>query len=304
MDELNNGSNTEQWQTNSVGPETNGSDGFGRPQIGPYAALAGKTREVLSSNLVLAMIISLAVSILCSISASIIGSKTALFQVVDYFEQMGMDEEVINEMYDYINATSDGPAAMVGSVFGAIIGTAPIIVAAIGYLIIWLSAKNSESNSMSTSGFTVLKVMNIIGLVGYILCIVLMFLAVVLVALFSTQVFGGYGALIAGVMIVASVFGAGIILLYVFKNVGLNSTIDYLTAAANGFPSVKKISGFAMGMIFVTGAFGALGALTSIASGNIFNILSAAGSAAYYILLGVSISRLRNISYQFSGNGV
>ena len=86
MDELNNGSNTEQWQTNSVGPETNGSDGFGQPQIGPYAALAGKTREVLSSNLVLAMIISLAVSILCSISAAIIGSKTALFQVVDYFE--------------------------------------------------------------------------------------------------------------------------------------------------------------------------------------------------------------------------
>ncbi|MBP5250250.1 MAG: hypothetical protein J6Z46_09625 [Lachnospiraceae bacterium] len=283
-------------EMNQVTPPTDERGGF-----------VAEIRDFLGSNRVLIMAIILIASIVLMISGSIVGSKTLLVQYAQLLEDYGVDAEFLESYYEMINTLGSGSS--VSALVGAIIGNLPLILTFAGFMMIWSSAKNrTASERMETSGFTLLKVLNIIGIVGYALLALVLLLAVFGIAVFGAVGLGSLdsvGTTIAsvfvGVFIVFVVLGLAIIGLYIAKNVGLNNTITRLENVVNGVYSEKKVSGFAAVMLIIAGVLGAMGALGSIASANPFSIFGELLRAAYFIMLGVNINALKNIINSYNG---
>ena len=277
------------------------------PPADERGGFVAEIRDFLGSNRVLIMAIILIASIVLMISGSIVGSKTMLVQYAQLLEDYGVDAEFLDSYYEMINSLGSGSSISV--LIGAIIGNLPLILAFAGLMMVWSSARNkAASERMETSGFTLLKVLNIIGIVGYALLALVLLLAVFGIAVFGAVGLGSLdsvGTTIAsvfvGVFIVFVVFGLALIGLYIAKNVGLNNTITKLENVVNGVYSEKKVSGFAAVMLIIAGVLGAMGALGSIVSANPFSIFGELLRAAYFIMLGVNINTLKNIVNSYNG---
>ena len=277
------------------------------PPADERGGFVAEIRDFLGSNRVLIMAIILIASIVLMISGSIVGSKTMLVQYAQLLEDYGVDAEFLDSYYAMINSLGSGSGISV--LIGAIIGNLPLILTFAGLMMVWSSARNkAASERMETSGFTLLKVLNIIGIVGYALLALVLLLAVFGIAVFGAVGLGSLdsvGTTIAsvfvGVFIVFVVFGLALIGLYIAKNVGLNNTITKLENVVNGVYSEKKVSGFAAVMLIIAGVLGAMGALGSIVSANPFSIFGELLRAAYFIMLGVNINTLKNIVNSYNG---
>lgn len=280
MDDMNN---------NVVNFDTNQSENFSA------SPLVENMRNLFAGPQVLALIICFALSIVFLITSNVMTSKTSYYKVGEMLEDY--NPQIAAEYYNYLNEYDImESAAGIGTVLGTCLGSLPNIMVLIGFILVYTAAKD-RTKPMSLSGFSVLKVMNIIGLVCYIILAVLIALFVFLSCLLVFSAGGGYTALsIIGIISLGLIVLLidGIIVLFICKNVGLNNSINAITGAfQNSFP--KKISGFACGMLMVEGIFTAIAGFSSLIGGEFISAVSFACMAVAKILLSISLNKLRDM---------
>ncbi len=280
-----------------------------QPQPAPVpgtqsGALAGAIREVLSSSKVLAMVILFAVYIFLNITSTLISKNDLYYQ---YGEIIGNSygSELADEYYDLINELGlMGSTGTVSTLIGAVLGSAPMIITIIGFLLVYNAAKNADS-PMTTTGFKILKVMNIIGLVCFIILAALAcLLPVIFVGLgtaFSSSLYGysygtsGVTAIFVIVGIICAVFCVGVVLLYIFKNIGLNKSVNCLIGVFEQNDVKKGISGYAAVFTIIVGSFDFISALTSLISGALLASLAMVVAGIAYIMLGNALLTIKGL---------
>ena len=256
-------------------------------------SVPARLRRLLSSGQVLAMIICLAVGILFTP----MGSSAKMNHVADVerslWDSLGMADYLDASTYNaIISNTGSSASASVGSIFGCL----PMILTGVGFLLIYLSARNKNEDMIPSTGFSMLKVMNIIGIVGYsfvaLFCVILCLLMTSMGFLTGDS---GVGVLILIISLITFVIAGGITALMIAKNAGLNSSIDSIKAEVNGTPSRKKVSGFSIVMLYIIGSLSAISFFGSLSYANFSGALASGAQGAYFILLGINLGSAKNI---------
>ncbi|MCR5584079.1 MAG: hypothetical protein K6F63_01435 [Lachnospiraceae bacterium] len=258
-----------------------------------FSSRAMSLRTLLTSGKMLAMIICLAVAIFLVPLGRQKQAEMGSIMVNDMLEQLeytyGYNYDM-NQFYDYLDTARS--SSFMGSMFGSL----PLILTAVGFLIIFLSVRNAMNDRISTTGFSMLKVMNIIGIVGYSLLALL----VVLVSILMIVIGFASGEPSLGIVMLVLfgvfflIFGA-IIALMIIKNAGLDSSIESIKAAINDDTVVKKVSGFSVVMLYIIGVLNGLTLITALTTTNIFGMLGSAAAIGYYILLGINLNLAKEI---------
>lgn len=262
-----------------------------RPETKSLSSSAMSLRSLLSSGKMIAMIICLAVSVLLVPLGRSIQAKEGMQLAEDIIEESEFNSYYdMDQFYDILEKTQSESAG--SYVFGSI----PMIIAGVGFLILFLSSRNASTDRISTTGFTLLKVMNIIGIVGYsLIAVLVVFLSVLMIVIgFATgeAALGIVFLLVTGIFFL--IFGAVLVLL-IIKNAGLDSSIESLKAAINDDPPVKKVSGFSVVMLYIIGGLSAFTFISSLTVGNIPGALGSAATVGYYFLLGINLNIAKDI---------
>ncbi|MCQ2537045.1 MAG: hypothetical protein MJ124_01470 [Lachnospiraceae bacterium] len=269
---------------------------------GSESPLAAAVRFIFSGGSVLAMIILLGVRIVASMSSAIIGRSTMYYNLGEYFEEI-LGSEAAAEYYDMLNeADMLGRTGNLMALLGAFIGAIPMLLTLLGFILIYVNAK-SEAPKMSTSGLKILKVMNMIGFVGYIIaaafCILIPIIGAMAGALVSSSASGIVGAVMI-VLVMVGLFAAAFMLLFIFRNWGFHSSIKCLETVLIENRIRGKISNFAAWFTIILGGFGALGIFSYLIIGNWAGCLLIIGESGYMILLGINMLKLSGIINQSS----
>ncbi len=245
-------------------------------------------RSFLGSGSVLAMAVMSTCHIFFSFLSDIIPSHPNLDRVFMLMNQLGL--------YDYLSSFEILNTSQDNNVF-INLGLIPYILTCVAFYMIYFSAKNNSGSEMSTSGFSILYVTNIIGIVGWSLVLLLLlvaflFLLAVVFSFSETGVELLIFALATCILLLSFVFG----ILFLIKNVKLTSVIDKTSAAVNGVYNDKQISAFPSVMFFINAGIAILNLLWSILLlGFQIASLSIIFQGAYMILLGINILKLKNI---------
>ena len=243
-----------------------------------------------SCMIVFSIIASASNSFLYTISGLLEGAMQATG--AGYFEIM-MYEEMLDEVMD-----SMMPMAGVSAVIGSI----PAILIAVGIWMVFASAVQ-RNVPVQTGGLTIIKVINIICLVGE--CLLLA--ALEILCLFLLSQIAGYrdGAVIVGILVGVMVLLAvvlGVNILLYAKLVGTINTISW-TARSNQ-PS-DKVSMFVAVLCLIIGGFQAFGMLGSLLTGGgFFGFLNSVASAMAMICFGLLLLNYRQQMRQLMGPAV
>ena len=124
-------------------------------------------KKVASSPLFLVAIIAYSVQILGSVITAAASGPLFSGMIYNILYEFGAD--IPYEFYNILDSI-----AMAGSgpvIVGTIIGLIPTILICIGLWITYASARSRTSDTMKTSGLTMIKVITVIQLVGTCLCL-------------------------------------------------------------------------------------------------------------------------------------
>lgn len=233
-------------------------------------------RELILTPLFLVAVIALSSRVILGILAAIAGAAPYAAMIQNIINETGM-YEYSEYSYQLSNALSSG------NIFSAIVSNAPSVMIAVG---LWLqySYARKRDQKMGTTGFTMIRIILIIQLVG--ICIGLA-LAVIgsligMVAAGSYDEGGKVIAVIALVVVMIALFGA-LTILYYFKILKmLDSAISIIS---NGIRTAQA-SMYVIVFTFISGGLSCLSALGSLAISP-FSFLTSAASAASSIAFGL-----------------
>ena len=193
-----------------------------------------------------------------------------------------------------------------GSIVGALIGSIPTILIAIGLWMIFGACK-TKNPRVSTGGFTMINVIQIIMIVLLSLALAAVCVLLVIAALAVREVssyssyygyysYSGANAVLGMASTLFIVIFAIAILLIVFaliyyaKFVG---TIRVIKKAANGIVAGKKISMFVIVMNFIVIGFNAIGLIGNLISFNGMALLTTLLSITFTLLITIALIQLR-----------
>lgn len=275
---------------------------------GAQSDLAAAIRTVLSGQTVLAMIIMLGLRILGSISAGLITKNSVYYQVGEFLEEyVGLD--VAEEYYDVLNSSGMlGTAGTISTLIGGIIGSIPVIIALVGFILVYTKAKEN-SDRMDVTGFKILKVMNMIGFVCYIISAVLGVIIPIIAGAFmatimTTQPSGlpmdgvAFTSVITFVLVFVGIISAAFTLLYIFRNYGFHKSINCIMTALSKDRVEGAVSEYAAGVSIVFGVISLFPVFTALLLGNWNSALVSLGSGVYMILIGVNLNKLKRLLNQ------
>ncbi|MDD2362971.1 MAG: hypothetical protein PHH84_08480 [Oscillospiraceae bacterium] len=259
----------------------------------------GAIRDLIGSGLVLALLIlGLTQIILSAMSAFFTSTFTS--ELLSQFE-----------LSDY----DIGPFTYLGSIIGAIIGSAPSVLILIGLFMAYRSA-NNINNAMSPAGFSMIRVVTIIKFVFICIVILLILIVGVVIAggtldeyfyeiikdvlnkleesgnlpnLDGFNVFGIISLLGPILILIDIMFGTFIVFAYIVIFKFLGSIINTIRT---GIPYVKGATAFYV-IAFILGGFSALGLIGSLGeivsdpTDGLFQFVSTALGASIYFISGV-----------------
>ena len=191
------------------------------------------------------------VSAILSVILSVVTSPYLYYLFFDYLYAQG-----INVSYVSLNTAS--------SVISAVISSIPTLLVILGLWLTVGAGGNKNNDRMSTAGLTIIKVIRILGLIGFCICFGILLIASI-IGLIALGVNGGrysgpgLGVGILGFLILIGVFVFGLIfLIKVLKTIGAAKKV-----AATGMPN-NGASGFVAVMLFIAGISGIFSALMLI----------------------------------------
>ena len=236
----------------------------------PAPAAAGRQqflKELSSSKLATVLVLAITVALICSIAAALlvpgvlsqyVGKLPALIE--EYAgEYLGEVPAEVNEAIDLLS--ENGIKVNAGS---AISSRLFPILTAIGLWIVFISAKSKDRLCCNATGFNIVRVIKIIGLVARILLFALCaFLLAIIAAAIGEAGYGEYSSIPLGIL----VFYAVIFLFALFYFIGTIRTLKTLACIADGKDCKVRISGYAAFIYTVSGIIGLIGAVSLAAAG-------------------------------------
>lgn len=192
-----------------------------------------------------------------------------------------VDPSVYYGMYDLINASS---------IFGAIVGATPAILTAVGMWLHFTASRNRTHGGLSTTGLTMIKVVNIVMFV--LVCVAIAFVIfafiMVFIALGATSSYYSYGYYnLADAMAVIIIIAVAVLViavpLIIAYYVCLLKTINRVkTTALTGVPD-NRIPGFLVVMSYIAAA-GSIISAFSVLFTSVWSALASLVSAATAII--------------------
>ncbi len=252
-------------------------------------------KSILGGNRLLVILILLLVGTVLSCVSDLMPKTTVKEVTGDVIEEYGfMQNSVFNDVVnaDTIQSTSD----TIGTIFSVAITGITRGLAAVGFILVWLSVRNADNSPISSTGLSLLHVMNKLGFIGY--WILLGLLAIALLITLIVLIAGG--ALFAIVVLFLIVFvGAicgGVIVLMILRNRGLEKAIDKVSGISEGTESRYdiEIGGVATAGLYVSSVCAAILCLTNLSSMNLLAIIFNGCFCAYYFLLARLVADIRD----------
>ncbi|MBR7032353.1 MAG: zinc ribbon domain-containing protein [Clostridia bacterium] len=234
------------------------------------AILALKRTATSAPSIIGAILYTVAAVV--SIILSVAAAPSIYYAIYDLLRSQGADIPFLQFNY-------------VSSVVSAVISSIPTVLVILGLWLAIGAAGNKNNDRMSTAGLTIIKVIQIIGLIG--MCIV--FGIFIIASIIGMIVVGSrssnpgaavVGLLVAFLILVGVFVFALIYYIKVIKTIGAAKKV-----AATGMPN-RGASGFVAVMLFISGICGITSALIMLF-----------GSAVFGNLL-YSISRETSINYR------
>lgn len=247
----------------------------------PLSPVAQALRQMGGS----AVFLTAAVAYTCAILFTIIGgfvgsSNSVLASYLALAEQMG-------GMVDY-GALNTVLGAMRGaSVMSTILMEIPAILVAVGIWLTFATVRNNGSAPMQTGGLTLIRVLQIIGVVFECVALVLLEVALIISMVAASQYTDMAVPVLATAMaLILLIMGLGIL-----YNVKLIQTLGTIRLTMQTQRPSTRISTYAAVMTII----GGVASLVSIFSaGNIFSSLGLLCSAVASIVFGVFLFQYRN----------
>lgn len=245
-----------------------------------------------------------AVNIMKSIGASKLFLTMAILQVITIVLNVAgtylfdnKANEILESMQPYMNMYGEEFNSIFWNYYNnsvnssVIIGSIPAIIIAASLFMIYFAAKNTNDGGMKTSGITINKVFQIIGIVIFILAAVVLLLAVIALIAAGGSMISYYGSgyegigagvglgLIIGILII----GLAVMLLFVFYSFGIVRALNRIkTTAMTGVPD-NRISSFVIGFTYVISICTGLSAITSLFSTPVLGLSTLASAVATFI---------------------
>ena len=248
---------------------------------GPIQAL----KRVATSPTYLTAAISLSVASLFSFLQLIFGGAATIDSLYDLLYELDL-EYLLDDVYYYAYNSASAT-----TVIGAFLAMIPTLLILAGVWMIFTAARDPYNSGMSTSGLTLLKVMQIIGLVG--MCVAALAMVVVCVIIIGVvSQYRDAGPIVAVILFVMILFAALMALMIVYEIKIIQSIDAARTTIATGVVS-GKISGFVGVMAIVFGGFAALSGLGQLFT-SVYAGLSSLGGATASIAFGMVLFAAKN----------
>lgn len=265
---------------------------YGYAPVQPRHPVIEAVRSVAASPLYLVAVIAFTVALVFSV----LGAGESASAMYDMLGELSMDMDMGEFMPDYASS-----AYSVGAAVGGIFGSIPNILLVVGLWMIYAAAKKNEPG-ISSGGFTLVWVMQVIGLVGVCVAaglVALVLLIALLVSGLSVVDIPDADGTIALVLIavVAVLFAAIMAFAIVYRVKTMKMVGAVRQTLSTGIPS-DKISMLVVVLCFAGGGMAGLSALGSLASLAVMTALSTAASAVASILFGVVALRYRDTMRQ------
>lgn len=262
----------------------------------PHFQLGQQVCAALKSLATSPLLIIAAVCYSLVLVLNLFGSATAV-DMSAYYEMMhdlGMSYSEINEVMSGVQS---------GSIIGTIISMIPSVLVAVGMWITIASGANKQSKHMTTSGLTMIQVIQIINTILGSLAV--LFLLIICLSL---------GALIpdvpeevSAIILICAVVIVLVAAFMIFYNVMIISTIGKIKDSIRTNTPNSRVSMFIAVMCIISGGCSALGipfSLVNISAASFISLLSSLLTAVYPILFGALLityrSRMRALENQFN----
>lgn len=262
--------------------------------VEPTAQLGQQVCATLKSLATSPLLIIAAICYSLVLVLNLLGSANAvdMSAVYDLLRELGISYNELREMVTDLQSVS---------VIITFISMIPSILVAVGMWITIGSGAKKQSKQMTTSGMTMIQVIQIINTVMGSLAVLFLLLIVLIAGGMASDYSAEASAIIAicaVVMVLAAAF-------MIFYNVMIISTIGKIKNSIRTNQPNSKISMFVAVMCIISGGCSALSIPTSILSiPSVVSILSLVMTAAYPILFGILLisyrSRMRELEYQLN----
>ncbi len=243
-------------------------------------------RRMLSSPILLAIAVLLALSVVFTVIKSIDASYNLSLTAftISALEGFDLDLSALESNTVYNGVMSFLQTKSIGL---AISSSVPSILLCVALFMQYSAARTAKGDSMGTAGLTVIRVMAVLSLIGAILVSVLTvgLFGFLIVAMSQTEIPALIVLLAVILIFVAAGFG-----LWIAFYVGALRTLGVIRKAARNNIANSHISSYVAVILIIVGALSALGSLYSF---GIQSVSGIAGGAAN-VLLGVFLFRYRD----------
>ncbi len=254
---------------------------------------ASALRQILGSNLALALPIVLGLSIVFSLLAAITGvnlSQTVMEYitstpgVADGIYELGLTPGDIYTIFRRVSVVVF-PLTFLFSI--------PGILNVVGYALLWNNSKKNET-AAPTTALKLLQAVCILGIVGYAASAFILVIALVGMAIAMIFAVGAMGLVILFVYVIIMIIPGAMIGLSIAMEAGLIKSIKKIGSILSGTAFNGKISMFSIVMLYIIGFSGASSFLFSLPLLNPLYMLTTGLSAAHTIILAVVLNKIKN----------
>ncbi len=245
----------------------------------PVNPIVSMVKALASSPLFLVAAIAFSASVLFSIISSATFAPTVLYGVLDSLYEY-LPYEVADGIWEF------AVRFMGGNILSKIISSLPAILITCGLWMIFAAAKNRFMPGMKTGGFTLIRVITIISLVGVCLGAAAVEIILLVALIASAQYIGEAVFIFALLMVLAAIVYAFDIIYYAKVSGSLKCAKN--AAELGIYPA--KISGFVGVICFISAFFTLISGLVSLINfGGIVGLLSTLSSATASVCFGIAI---------------
>lgn len=250
------------------------------------SSLTGALRALIQSPLYMVAVIAFTAQIAIAVIAAATGYNPYAQMIYTIINNTGMySSDYYYQLMPALNAMSRTNA------LSTILSNAVPIMIAVGLWLEFASARN-ESQPMSTTGFTMIRILMIIQMVSlaivFIVALVGTMIALTAVSRYSDE------SPVAGIIIVLVIFAiAGFLIFFYYIKV-----IGMLASARNVFTLGRKTSQASLYVIvltFITGGLQCFSALGSLFTAGIMGFLSTAAAATATICFGMLMLKFNSL---------
>ena len=252
------------------------------PQMPMVSPVMQALKRLASSPLYITAAVAYSCAILFNVLGAVTGGNANLLSYLSMLNDLGVSTRELDYALGSVMGTLGGV-----SLVSVLLGQVPSILVAVGIWMVFAGAVDRSGRPMQTGGLTLIRVIQIISLVGQILLVflleILLIAATVGISRYSDDV---VPVMVTAMVLVILIMGLGI--LYSFK---LVQTLGTMQRTIRTQKPLTRISGYVAVLAIVVGVFTLL---TVLVAGGFFSALAILCSAVASICFGVFLFQYRS----------